>query len=245
MASVVLVGLLGACAQPMAEITLSGVVLDAPYGEGEVVAGLQVLARDANLEKYGETTTDSDGSFELAVASAQDVFLELTGSGYSKTLFGGEAGIFDMPLADGELWVRDAGWGETLAETFGDCAGSADGGIVEGEIRLYLPGSTGSEATLVGNGWVRAISENGVSYHGCYLDEKGNPAPDQTMTNETGRFAIFDLPNEPLMLEVAYGEEQPEDIDELSDEIPYWYYKVNMVEGGVAPFYPAWVEVSY
>jgi hypothetical protein len=231
------------CAEPRS-ILLGGVVLDAPRGEGQPAPGVEVTVLDADLAPYDQATTDEAGAFELRVAAAQDMFLELRGEGKVTTLFAGEAGIFDLGLAEGALYVLSEARPAELAATFGACAGDGTGGIAEGEVRAYLPGEEESEVSLVGNAWVVVYDEDNDPIEACYLDEEGAPAPeDQGMTNATGRFAVFGLAPGPHVLEVSYnpgagGEDTGMDpADTLS-----WFYKVNMVEGGLAPFYPAWVE---
>ncbi len=238
------ISLLAGCIQEVTEVTMSAVVLEDPGGDGDPAAGVEVTSLDSELAQHATTTTDGSGAFDIPVAAAQDMFFELRGDGFATTLFAGEAGVWDFELDDGELFVRGDDVPAELEETFGDCAAGADGGIIEGEVRLYMPGEESSDLSLVGNAWVLAYASDHTEYEPCYLDENGDPAPDdQTLTNDTGRFAIFGLPVDSYILEVGYrpGVTQ-EDPDWEDAPAYYWFYKVNMIEGGLAPFYPGWVE---
>jgi hypothetical protein len=235
---------LTACDLEVSEVMLSGVVLDQPYFEGSPVEGVEVTALDGDLVEYSSATTDAVGRVEIPVAAAQDMFLELRGDGIAATLFAGEAGVFDLALSDGELFTMPASTAADLAAEFGACAGDGTGGVIEGEVRIWMPGEEFSDVSLVGNAWVAAYDEQNTEYLPCYLDENGEPAPeDQSLTNATGRFAIFGVPAGAYILEVAYRPGGTEDDTDESDlDAYYWYYKVHMVDDGVAPFHPAWVE---
>ncbi|MFH1467459.1 MAG: hypothetical protein ABIO70_23950 [Pseudomonadota bacterium] len=226
-------------------VALGGVVLDAPHGDGEPAPGIEVTVLDGDLEVYDQATTDEAGAFALRAAAAQDMFLELRGEGKVTTLFAGEAGVFDMSLVDGALYVLGEQRPAELAATFGDCAPSAAGGIAEGEVRAYIPGEEESDLSLVGNAWVVAYDVDNDPVDACYLDADGAPAPEgQALTNATGRFAVFGLQPGPHVLQVSFtAGSGGEDTGAEEGETFSWFYKVNMVEGGLAPFYPAWVEL--
>lgn len=234
-----------ACEMEITEVNVSGVVLDAPYFEGAPVAGVELTALDGDLEVYSTATSDASGLVSLPVAAAQDMFLELRAEGMATTVFAGEAGIFDLELADGELFTLPDTTSSDLAAEFGACAEAGTGAMIEGEVRIYMPGEEASDVSLVGNAWVVAYDEDNEPYQPCYLDEAGDPAPEeQGLTNATGRFAIVGLPVGAYLLEVAYRPGgTAEDTDDSELEAYYWYYKVNLPEAGaVAPFHPAWVE---
>lgn len=227
-------------------VTLSGVVLDGPYGEGEPVSGLSVASRDGTLEPFGEATTDDAGSFTVEVAAIQDFFLEVSGEGWTTALFAGDAGLFDMQLTDGAVWVRESGWVDGLAAEFGEtCAAAGTDRVIEGEVRVWIEGVAPQDQERVGNAWVTVFTADGTPYPACYLGEEGEADPDAVMTGPTGRFAVFGVPQGALLLEVAYLPygEPPEDPTEFVEDAGYWYYQVFMVDEGVASFYPAFVEM--
>lgn len=234
-----------ACNLEVTEVMLSGVVLDQPYFEGSPAVGVEVTSLDGDLLEFSSATSDATGLVELPVAAAQDMFLELRGDGIATTLFAGEAGVFDLALNDGELFTVPSTRAAELAAEFGDCAGDGSGGIIEGEVRIFLPGEEATDVSLVGNAWVAAYDDQNAEYLPCFLDENGDPAPeDQILTNATGRFAIFGVPAGATVLEVAYRPGgSADDTDDSELDAYYWYYKVNMVDDAVAPFHPAWVEL--
>jgi hypothetical protein len=233
-----------ACTEPHS-VSLAGVVYDSADDDRQPAPGIEVSVLDGDLALHDQDTSDEDGAFSLRVAAAQDMFLELRGAGKVTTLFAGEAGVFDMTLEEGALYVLPEDRPSALAAEFGACADDEGGGVAEGVVRAWIPGTEESDESLVGNAWVVAYDADNEPTTACYLDADGAPAPeDQDLTNETGRFAIFGLEPGPYVLEVSYrpgvgGEDTGgDDVEPLR-----WYYKVNMVEGGVAPFYPAWVEI--
>jgi len=241
-----LIPLLVGCPGEVTEVFVTGVVLDEPYFEGQPVVGVEVTSLDGDLLPYGSATSDASGMVELPVAAGQDMFIELRGDGLTPTLFAGEAGIFNLALSDGELYTLPDTRAAELVEEFGDCAGDGTGGIIEGEVRIWMLGEETSDLSLVGNAWVMVYGENNEAFTPCYLDAEGNPAPeDQFLTNTTARFAVFGLPDDSYVLEVAYRPGgTSEDTDESDLDVYTWYYKANMVDGGIAPFHPAWVEFA-
>ena len=230
-------GVVAACYPLPDKVVLSGVVLDAPYGDGEPLPDAQVVVRDATLEVCGETSTNDDGLFSLDVAAGQDMYVQVGAEGYSTHLFAGSSGFFDLDFNDGTLWSRPQADAEAIVADFGDCAAGGEGGVIEGEVRLYMGGIPAQDLIVVETATVTAYDWNGDALPTCYLDEDGQPAPDGEMTNATGRFGIFDVPAGPITIEATYY------IDGTDEVGQYWYYRVLMVEGAVAPFYPLLVEV--
>lgn len=233
-----LVPLAAGCSTWPETVLVEGTVFDEAYGEGEPVAELTVLSRNAAFEEHATTTTDADGRFSLEVAAVQDLYLEISGEEHATTLFAGEAGLVDMEVTDGTLWVRSADASEELAETFGDCAAGLEGGIIEGEVRAWIEGDLEmDDLPLVETASLTVYDANGIEYAPCFLDADGEPDDDATVTNATGRFAFFGLPAGPLTVEVTYGDATEEELG------VWWYYHVYMVEDGISPFYPLLVEL--
>ncbi len=248
-AAVACLPVLAACSTFPEAVVLSGIVYDAPYDDGEGVADVTVTTRDGRLEVFSEAVTDAGGAFEVEVASQQDLYVELSGGGWTPTLFAGDVGAYDMVAAPGALFVRPDTWASDLAATFGECATAAlaaEGagtGVIEGEVRLYLDGVNPPDAALLGNAWARALQGDGTEFPACYLDDDGVADPSATVTGAQGRFAIFGVPADAMLLLVSYGDREAADADDTAAGMWYsWIYAVLMAEGGVAPFYPAWVE---
>jgi hypothetical protein len=235
------------CAGPPETVVFSGTVRDQPYGGGKPVAGVQVTERDADFEKAATATTADDGTFSMVVGAVQDFYVELSGDGFVPTIFAGEMGAYDFNAGDETLFVRSDAAPDALRTEF-DAWGTA-GATIEGEVRLYQSGVSFSKLPPVGNAFVNVIDGEGNSYSPRYLDAKGAPDPKANTTGATGRFAFFDLPEGPLQLDVAYGKVDddsgaydtgdPND----SDDAWHWYYRTWLLEGAIAPFYPALVEM--
>lgn len=238
-----------ACGAFPTTVLMSGTVYDAPYDDGQGAGGITVATKDGSLDAFSQTTTDASGAFELEVASQQDIYLELSGEGKATTLFAGEVGAYDMDVARGALFVRPSSWAADLAAEFGTCATDAlvaEGagtGIIEGEVRLFMDGVSASDAAILGNAWATAHRGDGTAWEACYLDDEGDADPKATVTGALGRFAIFGVPAEPIIVLVSYGDREAAEADDTGAGMWYsWVYATLMTDGGVAPFYPAWVE---
>ena len=230
-------------------VLMSGTVFDAPYDDGQGAAGVTVTTRDGSLDVFSDTVTGEDGAFEVEVASQQHLYVELSGEGRTTTLFAGEVGAYDMEVAQGVLYVRPDSWAAYLVAEFGACAETAlaaEGagtGVIEGEVRLYASGVNPPDAAILGNAWAEARRADGTTWEACYLDDAGEADPDAIYTGARGRFAIFGVPADALLLLVSYGDRDAADADDTAAGPWYsWVYEVLMVDGAVAPFYPAWVE---
>ena len=241
--------------RPVARMTapaLIGAIGAPPWSRCNAKAsasGVTVTTRDGTLEIYSETVTGEDGAFEVDVAAQQHLYVELSGEGRATTLFAGAVGVLDLDVAPGVLYVRPATWAADLAEEFGQCAKvalAAEGagtGVIEGEVRLYADGVNPTDALLLGNAWAEARQADGTAWEACYLDDGGVADPDAIYTGARGRFAIFGVPADAVLLLVSYGDREAADADDTASGPWYsWIYEVLMVEAGVAPFYPAWVE---
>lgn len=226
------------CINVPESVKLSGTVFDDAYGEGSPVAGVTVTARGGDFQVYSEAVTAEDGTFSMGIASVQALFLELSGEGWAPTLFSGEAGLYDMEVTDGTLWVRSEDVPASLTDTFGSCAAVAgEGGVVEGEVRVFLDGLDLANMPLVETARVRLLDEAGLIHDACYLDVDATADADATVTGPLGRFGIFGVPEGYSVVEVTYG-------SAVEEEVPSWawYYPIYMVEGGLSPFYPMLVE---
>ena len=236
-----LILLLSGCAEWPDSVGLFGVVTDAPYDEGEVLEGMTVTTLDQTLNVVSEATTGADGSFYADVASAQSLFVEVSGEGYLTTHFGGSVGVVDMEVGSGVFFTlleEDLG---LLVDDFGDCVSDDDTtATIVGEARLYLMGIAASDLPEDPNVSVSAYDPDGNNFPACYLDEDGVYDADAEFTGDTGRFGIFGAPAGPLTIEmVSWIQDTSE-----SDPEPYgvYYYFRDVSEGGVAPLYPALTE---
>ncbi len=241
-----LVFTLVAC-DPVTSVTLSGTVYDAPYAQGSTVSGLDVGARCVDLEPCAQTQTAADGSFSVTVPPAQELFLEFSGDEHETTLFAGEVYLEDLQAWDGAFWVEDSQDRQDLVDTFGDCASADgatgdDGGIVEGEARLFTTDASYADLELVTNAGITAYDESGLSFDACYLDDDGQPADEgTTVTGASGRFAFFGLPAGQITLVVLCGDlDQPSGA--VCDISRSFTYHVFMTDDGMAPFYPMLLE---
>ncbi len=237
--------LLAACWTLPDTVTFTGTVFDGPDEDATAVGGAGVATRNAALELVDETTADAEGAFSVRAAASQAVFFALDGEGYAPTAFSTMAGTEDVAVPDGALWLRSEAEVEALRETFGDCAATAGDtggdagatGIVEGEVRFWLPVSDPVDTwPVVTTATVTVQDGAGEEWSACYLDDDGNADPDATETGATGRFAVFGVPAGPITVRVlaAITEEQTEES----------LYVGYLPEGGVFPMYAALITVE-
>lgn len=241
---VFLLSTLIACGGAPETVMLRGSVHELPYGQGEPLGDISVLARDEDHARTSSSSTASDGSFEVETAAGQNLFLELSGSGRVTTLFAGETGIFDLNVGSDTLFARSEQELASLREEFGECGQVQGGTVVEGEVRIYFGGFEASSLPIANTAWVRALEQDGTSHDACYLDAQGLAAPGALYTGPLGRFAVFGLPPGPALLEVNTGTHGEKDPDTGASEVETWYYEIWGVEGAISPFYPALVEIS-
>lgn len=227
--------LLTACWTIPTEVALTGTLLDQRDGTGLPDATIEI--HDAEGEPYGEGTTGADGAFTVTVPASQAFFTTFhdEANGRVPTSFTGIAGSSDVVAEDGLLFMRSQEDLDDLQLEFANCATlSAEGSVVEGEVRLYFSVDETDELPTVQDVMVTAWDLDDQAWPACYLDEKGLSSAEATTTASNGRFAIFGAPAGPLAISVIW---------ELAEglEATNWYL-VRAPEGGVVPMYPAWVE---
>jgi hypothetical protein len=223
-------------------VLLEGVVHAEPYAQGLPLEGVSVVSRDGEHARFSSTRTDESGAFALDIAAGQDLFLELSLEGRVTTLFAGEAGLYDMDVGAGTLFVRDAEAHAALRASFGACGDPPEGGVVEGEVRVYFGGFSPENLPVADGAWVRITDAEGQEREACYLDDEGTWDAEALHVGETGRFAFFGLPPGPYMMHVAWGT-RPEEGGQAGDYSWLDYY-LWAAEGATTPFYPAFVEVE-
>jgi hypothetical protein len=188
----------------------------------------------------GSATTRADGLFEVEVGAGQDFYLVLTGESHAPTSFSGLSGFVDFVAGYGVPWIATDAFLETLSTDFAACpTATSSGGIVYGEVRLYLDGIAAWELPPAADAKISVTGSDGESVVVCFLDDEGGSLESGVSVGATGRFAAFGLPQGPLLVEVKYPEADG------SDEVAQ--YRGLIAEstgenGGVALFSPIYVE---
>ena len=229
--------LLLACTEDF--ISLSA-TLQSGLWDQEPLAGGEVIAYDFGLMETDRVRSAEDGSFAVALRPSSIFYLELAAADHVTTGITGTSGPGDLRIDDGRVWVRTREELDAVRAEFAGCPGAdGDGAVIEGEIRLYIPGATTDQAPLSTTGWARVYGPDGALYEDtCYLlddEEQWVYDPEARYTGVHGRFAIFDAPAGEVSVEVGY------DIEDYTYYQTYYYAYVP--EGGVTPMYPAWVEL--
>lgn len=225
-----------ACRGPLTTVELRGRVVDGPDADAPIVGGAQVRVRDADGAETSRTTAAGDGTFAVEIPATDLFRVELRAGGHVPTTFTGYSLAGDVEAPDGTLFVRPTAFLDALRAAFGNCASAgADGAVIEGELRLFLPvGEDTDELPLVNTGVVTATDSAGVVHTPCYLDDGGISLAAGTVTGDTGRFAFFGLAPGGATFSSTYT---------LNDvEYPGETYDLHLPEGGIAPLYPAWVD---
>lgn len=230
--------LLAGCLPPIGTVTMSGVVHDAPDSQGTLVEGVTVEVTNMEGVVTGTAVTDFDGSFSVLVPEGVDFFVAVRGEGYTPTHFSGVAGIYDFQAGDGYPWIAPDAWVDDLREEFSACPTAQEpGGIVTGEVRLYISGFPASGTPLIDSAEVRVYgTSDDVVREACYLDDTGASLADGVVTGDSGRFAVFGVPAGFAAVEVLYNDPSG---DEVSSHPQYI-----LDEGGLVPMYPAWAYTT-
>lgn len=220
-------------------VWVSGVVTAAPDADAAVVAGATVRVRDWSTQVTDEGPTDAEGGFVLRATRGSALYLELEAAGYANTVLWGGTGLEDLTLDPGEVWMRGDTDALALEALFAGCPGAGEGGsTLEGELRAHVPGYdvVDGEWPLVAEGRVWATTEAGDEIPACYLDDEGlGWSEDAVVTGQTGRFALFGLPEGRVELHAEMGDaEEPTSSQDYVGWLP---------AQATAPLYPLYVPL--
>jgi hypothetical protein len=233
-----MIALLLACTSLPETVTLTGTLLDAPSAEASTVGSATISILDLDLLTVASASTDADGAFSVMVPASATFFLHAEAEGHTTTSHTGFSGFTDIAANDGDLWVRPTDELDTIRAEFAGCEGAdGEGAIVEGVVRLWIPGDNPLDSLpLVTTATVTVVEANGVTHMACYLDADGVFDGTATATGDTGRFALFGLSSGGITVEVSYTAEGT-----VQDQSLYW---AHLPEGGTFPLQPALVELA-
>ena len=227
--------LVGCPVKPITEVTLTGTVFDGPDSLDGVASGtVEVRAFDGTV--VDSTTADASGQFSITAPAGQPAFMVVAGPDHIPTSFTVNIGTVDMAVPDQIIWARRASIHDDIVADFEGCPpDSVGGGMLEGEVRLYLgdiddPGSEPLVTTAV----AYIDDDAGSLVNACYLDEGGASDPSATVTGGTGRYAIPGAPEGPTVLVVTY---------DSGDTLVRTEALVYVPEGGTVPGYPTYVSL--
>ena len=227
-----------ACIQTATEVAVRTTIgSDRDEDPEGVVAGAEIDVYDGSTQEFSHATADGDGAVTLELPFGGASFLILHADGHVPTSFSLAPFYEDSSLPDAVLWMRSESALTALEDEFGpSCPNieTADGVLLEGEVRLFIDGQDLDDLPLVTTASVTAYDGDGVAYPGCYLDDAGKPSASATTTGQTGRFAVFGAEAGTLLLELNF--EVGKDIEEPTNG-----YYVVAEAGGTAPYYPALV----
>ena len=224
-----------ACALPASDVVLSGQVLtglDSDVGASDVLVSL----RKANTKPHGEVTTDENGRFQITIPSSNVYHIALSGTDIVPTAFSGVVGQSDVAIPESDLFVRSTRDVEALRDEFSECEYAEEGGgIVEGIVQFTLQNTEDDSFLAAPLTSITVFDDQGDEFNACYLDNDGVSVEDADNVGNTGRFAVFGTPDGPL--EIRFRQD-------IGGLIIDNYGFVYMPENGVAPFYPAFVDLA-
>ena len=185
------------CALPSSVVMLSGQVLTAQDSEAGA-PDVRVIIRNAASELHGEVTTDEDGMFEIEIPGSNAYHMVLQGEDSLPTAFSGIVGQSDVAIPADELFVRSDAEILSLRDEFSACPTASDeGAIIEGVVRFKLQNTDDQSFLVAPLTAVTAFNQEGVEYTACYLDDDGVSVEEQDDVGNTGRFAVFGIPEGP------------------------------------------------
>ena len=228
--------LCGCPPKPITEVQLSGTIFDGPDSI-DGVAGANVDIRTYDGALFDSTTANSQGRFSITVPADQPLFVVVGDTeDHVPTSFTVNIGTVDAQAPTGALWARRASVLAEVQHDFTGC-GLADDAptTVEGDVRLYLGDVEESDQLpIVTTASVLGNTGEGTLLGACYLDDDGNSDPSRGETGDTGRYAIFGLPEGPTTLTVTY------DNGDSSGSVDLLVY---VPDGGTVPQYPTLVPI--
>ena len=227
---------LGGCTT-IGDVAVRGTVFASPDGEVPL-ADATVILRDVRGKIYDRGRTDADGDFEVAAPPASDIVAEVQADGYASSAFAGVTGeepVFKVP--DGTLYAVDEDEVVDWETQFAGCPGIGQGGAILGEIRVRELTEPGTDIhAIVTAGSTTVEMDDGTVLDACYLDDEGLGLEEgREVTGETGRFAIFGVPEGFGTMTVRYAYTPNTVVEERT--------VVFVPEGGVSPWFPAWVSL--
>ena len=235
----VLLFILTACVEPLiTDVTLTGTL-----SESSDPSSLPVQGTVATItlldEEYDCTASNALGDFSLSAPASSNFFVHADATDRVTTTFTGWSGIEDIEVDPGTIWVQSHEALDQIREEFSSCADDiayADGAVVEGEVRLYLPvDENPGSLPLVTTATVEVVDQFGLTTTACYLDDDGVSDPDASVTGQSGRFAIFGLSSGEAVVTITYT--VTTGLEETSE------YPILLPENGTAPMYPILVAL--
>jgi len=217
---------------------MEGTVFTGPEAEAGL-AGAELLVYDSEGAQGAQVVADSAGRFSVEVPKGLGVHMAVQADEVVPTTFYGETGFQDaFFVADGELFGVSDAYLADWEGMFAGCPGLGDaGGVLFGEMRvLELTSSTTGVSPLVTTGFVW-IEQGDTRIDACYLDDLMVYDSSADRTGESGRFAIFGIPDGAWEVGIAYN---PYSGRAVVSGHQLW------VQGtAVAPLLPAWVEFAF
>lgn len=219
-------------------VAMTGRVFEQPSDTSGVVGGATVETRDVYAEPFDSTVAEDDGAFSVDVPAGQFFTVMASAEGYTPTSVSGLAAAGPFEAGDGRIWTMPDEQYEALFQTFSACPTVGDeGGVATGQVLLYTGEDTsGGEQYAITNGTVTLYASDGSTMDACYLDTDGTEGSQGTVTGSSGLFAVFGVPEGASSLLLTF----------IVDGYTYGPYQwpIWVPGDGVAPLYPAYVELD-
>lgn len=198
-------------------------------------ASVEVRAWDGSL--LTELSSDDLGTFQVDLPPYQEFFVIASSGDHPPTSFTGYSGEGEYTVPNGTLWLRTFDEVNAVADEFSPCSSNdvSGTGFIEGEAKLYISGTPESDLPTLSTVSASAEQNETNTYEGCYLstvDEESGEMVESAVTGESGKYAIFDIPEGLTKLTIEL------DIDGKLEDYPYWVY---VPSGGVVPLRPTLV----
>lgn len=229
--------LLCGCQGGLDSVAMTGRVLQSASDQADAAANATLSVRDVNGDEFSETTAGSDGTFSALVPTGAFFTLVIAGEDGVPTGFSGTASAGDFAVDDGTFWAMGQDAVDALEATWAGCPGVGEGGTaLVGEVRVYFAGNDPEDLPTVTTASVkgRATAVGGWN-EACYLDDDGVYSADATQSGDTGSFALFGLPAGSVDLRLNFT-----GAGQTSGNYNWRFY---LPEGGIAPLYPAYVNL--
>ncbi len=223
----------------LGEVRITGVALESPDDKSDPLVDGTVRVLDNRGLLFDSGATDASGRFSVMAPAGEVIYALVENADGIIASFTGVSGMDPVLRVDrGQLHGVPERVRTRWSDTFAGCQGIESGGLVIGQVHVFLAGVDPDETTVVNNATVKLQSTTtgeDLARTACYLDaETGLFDPEGVRTGPLGWYAIPDVPEGAYVLQVEF---------EVSEGMfTRGYLDIRVPPSGVVPRFPTFVD---